>query len=157
MDKEKIIALLKTCDFFKELTEKDYGDMAEGFSTKTFNDGEKIVEEGDSSNQDMYLIASGSACTELRTEGEVDKAKINILKPGHIFGEVSLVSDMPRSATVIATASTEVLVLNKQKFNELVKINSHLGSVVYKAIASLLANRIRHTNDMLKHTILWGW
>ena len=157
MDKQQIAEKLKEIKIFEGMTDQDFLDLAEGFVVNRYDEGQKIITEGDTLNKDLYILISGLACTELKTEGAVDKAKINVIKPGQFFGEVALILDIPRSASVVATQPSEVLALSNQKFREIIKRNNHCGMEVFEAISILLAERICHTNDMLKHTILWGW
>ena len=72
--------------------------------------GEVVVTEGDKGEQ-FFLIAEG--------EFEVVEAsagRVNTLKPGDHFGEVALLRDVPRTATVRALTAGKVMALSKQNF-----------------------------------------
>ncbi len=158
MESTDIVALLKKISFFNGLFEQDYTEIAQVFSLKVFQEGEKIITEGSTKNRDAYILLTGSACTHIETsDNNEQQAKINMINSGQIFGEFAMVSDAPRSATVLATETSHVLVLNTPEFFCIVEKNYHLGLIIYKQIATILADRVRHTNAMLKHTIVWGW
>ena len=75
--------------------------------------GEVIVREGGPA--DKFFIV---------TEGEVEVSrgpeKIATLGPGHFFGEVAIMRDMPRSATITAAVPTQVLAMERDTFRDLV-------------------------------------
>lgn len=157
MDKPAIIAYIKPVELFIGLTEKDLDDIATIMETETFQEGELIITEGDEGNKDFYILVEGSVVAMIETKKEEDGANIHVMKEGQIFGELSLVSDTPRSATIKATSEVKVLRMPKMFFDKLAEVNNHLGMVIYRNMAKTLAHRIKNTNKMLRHTIMWGW
>jgi cAMP-dependent protein kinase regulator len=83
--------------------------------TQHFENGKVIMTQGDESDNHAYLIEQGSL--DVLRHGE----KIDSLHTGDIFGEIALVVDEKRSATIIANGSTEVIVFNKDEFIMLCK------------------------------------
>jgi CRP-like cAMP-binding protein len=77
----------------------------------TVEAGATIVREGDSGDR-FFVIADG------RTEVSVGGRAAGELGPGEAFGEIALLRDVPRTATVRATAPTELLVLRRAPFLE---------------------------------------
>ena len=79
-------------------------------------------------------------------EGEADVAKdgrvINQLSAGDFFGEIALVSDSPRTATVTATTPVRALVITDRDFRHLLKDQPEIQSKVLAALAARLAPEV---------------
>ena len=83
-------------------------------SSETFTDGQVIFAEG--ANGDwMYVVESG----EVEISKSVDGRRIVVetFYPGDIFGEMSYIDKMPRSATATAKGTTEVGIIDRQIFD----------------------------------------
>jgi CRP/FNR family transcriptional regulator, cyclic AMP receptor protein len=117
----------------------DFG-FLERFSIplKRFGAGEKIFLEDDSGDH-MYLVVEGKV--NIVTYGTVLE---NVGMHG-IFGEMALIENAPRSAAAIAVEPTEVAVIDKPTFVELVRDNPLFSLYVMRH----LANRIRRMNESL--------
>jgi CRP-like cAMP-binding protein len=157
MDQQSIISTIRNLDFFKGLNDQDLDDISQIFIHTTYQTGDKIIVEGDEQNKDLFLLISGKAITKIETKKDEQEANIHVIEEGSIFGELALVTNQKRTATVEATSATELLQLPKQSFDELSERNNHLGMVIYRNVSQILAERIRKSNKMLRHTILWGW
>lgn len=77
--------------------------------------GEVIVREG--SPADKFFIVVEGEVEVLRDEGATEIAKLG---PGHFFGEIAIMRDRPRSATVKATQPTTLLAMDRDTFRDLV-------------------------------------
>ena len=117
----------------------DFG-FLERFSIplKRYGAGEKIFLEGDSGEQ-MFLVIEGKV--NIVTYGTVLE---NVGMHG-IFGEMALIESAPRSAAAIAAESTEVAVIDRPTFIELVRDNPLFSLYVMRQ----LATRIRRMNESL--------
>ena len=105
---------------------------------KRYAAGEKIFLEEDSGEQ-MFLVIEGKV--NIVTYGTVLE---NVGMHG-IFGEMALIESAPRSAAAIAAEPTEVAVIDKATFVELVRDNPLFSLYVMRQ----LANRIRRMNANL--------
>ena len=81
---------------------------------KTFGDGEAIVRQGEP-GESMYVLASGKVSVVI----EPDRRQVATIEKGGYFGEMSLLTGEPRSATVVARGETVVLELNADVFRNL--------------------------------------
>jgi peroxiredoxin 2/4 len=89
------------------------GQQAEKLS---YHDGEVIVAEGDTAER-FFVIARGEVAVTRRTpEGE--QIELTTLGPGQFFGEVGLLAETRRTATVRAIGDVELLALSWQEFQE---------------------------------------
>ncbi|MCB4792288.1 MAG: cyclic nucleotide-binding domain-containing protein [Elusimicrobia bacterium] len=83
---------------------------------KIFKKGELIIKEGTSGNE-AFIIQSGRVEVYRNVEGV--KIILAVLAKNQIFGEMSMIDDRPRSATVEALEDTTVTVINRNDFNRL--------------------------------------
>src|SRR5574342_1193971 len=87
--------------------------------------GDRICEEGEAGDA-FYLILSGrvqvSKLLQIGTQRLLTE-----LYPGHFFGELALVEDAPRVASVDALEETALLVITKHDFQELLMNNPHMA------------------------------
>lgn len=84
---------------------------------KTYEPRKIIVREGDS-GKEVYLIISGMVLvTERQNSGQY--RVLNRLGPGEIFGEMALLENEPRSATLIAATDVKLLVLAPEQFERI--------------------------------------
>ncbi|KAG0669351.1 hypothetical protein C6P45_003876 [Maudiozyma exigua] len=110
--------LLKSIPVLKSLTTYDRAKLADALDTKIYEPGQVIIKEGDS-GENFYLVEYGGCSVTKK-----DKGVVATLKKGSYFGEVALINDLPRQATVTATERTKVAFLGKSGFQRL------LGPVV---------------------------
>lgn len=102
---------------FSELPTQTVDTIAASLESVQVQPGEVIVRQGGPADK-FFIIVSG-AVEVVRDEdaGEVPVAK---LSKGHFFGEMAIMRDAPRAATVRATEPTTLLSLDRQSFRELV-------------------------------------
>jgi len=89
--------------------------MPEMIFSKRFAAGEEIFRIGDR-GRNAYIIERGKVEVSVTRDGE--NVVIATLGEGEIFGEMSMIDDAPRSATVTATADTEVVVIQRSRFQK---------------------------------------
>lgn len=82
--------------------------------------GETIIQQGDEGDY-FYLISRGVCQVTRQAEEDLPPVELARLKAGQGFGEEALISDQPRSSTVIMVTDGELVRLSKQDFVELVK------------------------------------
>ena len=94
--------------------------------------GKMMAEEGDRGREFFVLL-----------EGEADVTKsgtsINTIHGGDFFGEIALVTKMPRTASVTATSDVRVLVITERDFATLLKHSEEVGRGVAEALAERIA------------------
>ncbi|SCV99940.1 LAFE_0B05886g1_1 [Lachancea fermentati] len=104
---------LKSMPVLKSLSTYDRAKLADALDTEIYQPGETIIREGDS-GENFYFIEYGQAEVTKKGQGVIAR-----LKKGDYFGEVALLNDLPRQATVTATEKTKVATLGKSGFQRL--------------------------------------
>jgi CRP-like cAMP-binding protein len=102
---------------------------------RTVPAGEAIVTQGDSGT-DMMIVLHGSASV---TRGN---RKVGTLAAGQVFGEMALLDNQPRSATVTALEPTQMLVVHGPEFRKLL----HKVPGMTEAILATLCQRLREAH-----------
>lgn len=103
--------LLKDAAFLSELTEEELAKFINSSQRLAVEKGWVVIRRGEEGRA-FYVVAEG----ELEVLGPDDKTVIATLKRNDPFGEIALLTDSPRTATVIARTDCELLMWDKQSF-----------------------------------------
>jgi CRP-like cAMP-binding protein len=123
--------------------------LAERFSLCRFNAGEVIVREGDQ-GETFYLIRSGRVLINTtKVDATGGQLALGTMGPGSFFGEVSLLTNKPRTATVIAGQNVELMELTRENFNVIARrfpsvkkiVEAYQKQRVQKTIKALMQRR----------------
>jgi CRP/FNR family transcriptional regulator len=111
--------------------------LAKLATTRTYRASSVIVRQGDTS-MSFYVILSGRVRIEQEL-GDNQRLLLRDLGPGGYFGEMGLIDDMPRSATVVAVEPTECALLAKWDFGNELREDPDIAM----ALLPILSQRIR--------------
>jgi voltage-gated potassium channel len=114
--------LVASVPFFEHLPAARIAEIAAILQSQVAVPGESVVRQGDQADC-MYFIVSGSVAVKL-ISGDV------YLHAGDYFGEIALLTDQPRSATVIATNTCQLLVLRVNDFRHLMEAHADLRETI---------------------------
>ena len=117
MSQEQNIAFLRRVPLFSGLTEQLIERLAAGSVRRNFPRGRVIVTEGEPS-QSLYILLSGRAKVQ-RSDTEGKEVILAVIGPGECFGEMSLIDDSPRSASVITIDTSDFMAINKESFKSM--------------------------------------
>jgi CRP/FNR family cyclic AMP-dependent transcriptional regulator len=151
MERTKI---LEKVDIFCGLSPTQLESLAQISEERRYRAGEVVFAEH-SPGREMYLVKKGKVCIELGLRGKSDAATVHRVGAGQVFGELSLVDRRKRSATAVCENDCELVAIDHEKLDELFNQDNHLGYIVMKNLAELLAGRLRRTNLQLVASILW--
>merc|ERR1719493_228447 len=103
------VSILENLDKWERLT------VADALEATSFEDGDDVVKQGEPGD-DFYIIVDGSASvTQFRAEGE-ESVEVGRLGTSDYFGEVALLLDRPRAATVTAQGPLKCVKLDRARF-----------------------------------------
>ena len=114
------------------LSNAELNQLAAVTSERRYAAGENIVRQGDAGDE-FFIVISGSVRTTVRREG-APTVDLGTFDPGFYFGEMSLLTGEPRRATVAAVEDTEVLVVNKENFQEIIATHPKVADKLSRAI-----------------------
>ena len=140
MDKEE---LLKKVDLFSGLKKKDLKSLATSCVKRSFKRGDTLVTQGER-GRGLYIIVAGKVKI-IKETASGDELEIAILGPEDFFGEMSVLDNAPRTASVIAVEETECLVLTSWDFTAKLKLRPEIAL----QILPVLVKRFRETNNRL--------
>ena len=127
---------LGRCPFFADLSRGELRELAKVTEDLEVEEGKTLTREG-ASGSEFFVIVDGEVAvtkdgSEIRTMGE-----------GDFFGEISLLEDRPRTATVTAKTPLRFFVLTRQNFRALLDKQPEIEEKVTTA----LEERLRTTED----------
>lgn len=141
--------LMATSQLFRDIGPKDRLEILQKFSFHTFMPGALIIQEGCAGDY-LYLIKSGKA--DITTWREDQEMLLATIGEGEFFGEISLVTGAPRTASVRARTALEAMRLSKADLDEVASRHQH----VKKAIDDIIKKRVEDTiKTVLEMKKLW--
>ncbi len=133
---------LTAIDFLALLSEAEHRRLAECAEKRVYMPGELVVREGDEGSE-FFVVMGGSADVEISAGGQV--TKVASIAGANFFGEMSLLTGAPRSATVRATSPLTVLVIGKEAMRQVLANNQSLverfGETLAQRQADLASRR----------------
>ena len=137
-----VLQTVKGCPLFYELYDEEIMKIVERCKVLNLQPQDPIFNEGDI-GEEIFLILSGSA--EVR-RGDLVLAK---LRKGDLFGEMVLLKDNVRNASISADNFTDILVLKYQDIFGLFKTDPKVFSILMVNLSRLLATRLKKAGDTI--------
>ncbi len=133
-DSDEMLDLLSQVDFLSNLKDQELRDIALRLKKSLFSRGETVIKQGDAGDT-FYIIKSGTVrVTATNPYGDVFLDKE--LKEGNFFGEISVLTGEPRTASITAITDVELLVLDKEDFEQVIKKHPDIDTRISEKIAS---------------------
>lgn len=133
----------KSILLFQGLKEEDLVPYEEDLKKHSFKAGDLIITEHDNADSLFYIMKGKVSIKKSLKSMESPFAELTTLQEGEVFGEMGIISDAPRSATVEVLEDVEVLDINKEAFVRL----SYKHPVVMINLMQTLSTRLRDTNE----------
>ena len=131
MAKDERVELLRKVHLFSSCTDKQLGFIATRVEDVDVPNGKVLTEEGTSGGE-MFVVVNGTA--EVKRGGKV----IARLGPGDFFGEIALIDQGPRSATVVATSPMRLLALGPRQFQDVLYQDADMARQLLYAVTKRL-------------------
>lgn len=132
LGKDSKVKLIEKVPLFSKLSKKGLEDVAHLADELDLPAGKVMATEGDRGREFFVLL-----------DGEADVTRggksVNRLGSGDFFGEIALVTHMPRTASVTAKDNVRVLVITERDFNSLLKRSPEISRGVAEALAERIA------------------
>lgn len=140
--------MLNQCHLFSDLTPSDAEVLTEHSTIRTYRANSILINEGDNTDS-LYVVMEG----EVKVYASDENGKeviLNMLGAGEYFGELALVDDAPRSASVKTMEPTKVMVISKTDFKNVLANNPDMA---YNLIRSL-TRQVRYLTNNVKSLAL---
>jgi hypothetical protein len=129
---------------FEVLNDTEREALVKEMDLESHDEGSVIISEGDPGSS-MYLIASGEVKVFTRAAGQTSTVYLAKLGEGDLFGEVSVLTGKPRTATITASSRTELLRLDKEKLDN--ALSKFPG--IRKVLDDIYKRRAKHTVEAM--------
>lgn len=133
---------LKRVSWFQDLDQKSLDAIANSAVEQTYQTGQLIMRQGDT-GVGAFIIRSGKV--EVLQKRDGTEQKLATLGPGEVFGEMALLDEFPRSATVRAVEPTTALGIQRWHFKGILESHPQIAL----ALLPMLTRRIRNAEHML--------
>lgn len=138
------ILTLKHSPLFSTVTTRELEAVAMVAEEIMFEGGEVVVKEGEVGDS-MFLIKQGAVCISKQvTAGSA--AKLAVLSAGECFGEMSVIDEEVRSASVVAEGRCSLLRISKEALLDVILDAPHLGVELLK----IFVKRVRAANQRIQ-------
>ncbi|MBK7894765.1 MAG: cyclic nucleotide-binding domain-containing protein [Anaerolineaceae bacterium] len=139
-----IANLLKRVQLFANLEPDELEQLAAISQEKAIAAGKTILSQNTTGNE-MYIVAQGSV--EVFIQGLEDARSLVVLGKGQVFGEMALIDQGYRSASVRTTREgAKLYLIESDAFYQLCEDNNHIGFIVMRNLAIDIAFKLRHRN-----------
>ncbi|CEL97648.1 unnamed protein product [Vitrella brassicaformis CCMP3155] len=107
-------AFLESVAVFASLNKYERIQLSDALVPNAYEEGEEIITQGDEDGHELYIMEEGTAAAFLSRDGT--EVKVKEYSRGDYFGELALIADKPRAATVRATSDCSCLSINREDF-----------------------------------------
>lgn len=139
---------LKEIQLFESLNSRQLAALAALVEDREVPAGTVLFSEGDEGDA-LFMLRRGKVRISKLVEGIGEEA-LAILEKGAYFGEMALVSDLPRSAHAICNTSCELGVIRRDAFEQALFLDKDLAYELLWTFVRTLARRLDETNDKIK-------
>lgn len=145
---DEVLLDLGGIELFADLDADSLRELATAVSARSVAAGEKVCSRGDTGDE-LFLIQRGRVHVLLPLEGG-KVHHLGTLCQGDYFGDMAFLDREPRTADVVAAVPTDLYVLSRQRFDELVRRNPAMGGRVFEQLAYAISKRLRATDVELQ-------
>jgi CRP/FNR family transcriptional regulator, cyclic AMP receptor protein len=128
------VGLLERVSLFSDLKPRERAEIAAAMKPRTVAAGDTVAVEGEA-GVGFFVIESGTA--RVSVEGE----NLRTLGPGDSFGEIALITDSKRTASITAETELHCWGLPAWQFRPIVKENAGMAWKLLEVVAKILAER----------------
>jgi CRP/FNR family cyclic AMP-dependent transcriptional regulator len=140
---DELVTLLRQIELFQGVDTPELHLISQQMTEQSYDAGAVVFHEGDVGDR-LFVILTGTMHVYVEREGKT--ITYALMRARECFGEMALIEDAPRSATVRAEVPTHCLTLSKQGFLNLIQRHPQIALTIMKS----LCQRLRHTNELLQ-------
>lgn len=138
--------VLRTVPLFAGFADEQLRTLSGVVVRRTVPRGAIVIVEGDPTDS-LYIVISGRMRV-LMSDADGKEVILAILGPGEFFGEMGLIDDNPRSATVVAVEPCELIVITKRDFKRILAENFEMAMTVMRGLVRRLREADRKIGSL---------
>ncbi|MGH3688448.1 MAG: Crp/Fnr family transcriptional regulator [Pseudonocardiaceae bacterium] len=138
--------LLGETEMFSPLGATDLADLAAATLQRTYSRGQYLCAQGDTGDQ-LFVIAEGLVKVVFATEQGAEMVLAR-LRPPDVFGELAVLDEAPRSASVLAVEPTLVLTLSRPRLLDAMRSSPQLVDAVLVVLGGMVRRLIEQAGDL---------
>jgi CRP/FNR family cyclic AMP-dependent transcriptional regulator len=139
-------AVLRSVPLFASLAEEPLRMLTTVVTRRSVTRGTIIMAAGDPTDS-LYIVLSGRLKVMMSDE-DGKEVILSILGPGEFFGEMGLIDDAPRSASVVAIEACELLAINRRDFKKCLAENFEMAMAVMRGLVRRLREADRKIGSL---------
>jgi diguanylate cyclase (GGDEF)-like protein len=139
---------------FAAMSNLEYNAITAFMERRRIKEGETVFNEGDQ-GEDMFVLLSG-ALSAHKTQSDGTQRWMFDIVPGYFFGEMSIIANEPRSATISAKEDSDLMVLQGIDFYRIIFDHPMIGIKMLNSIGNVQNGWLNQTSRHLKDLVLWG-
>jgi len=142
-----ITGALRKLAFFQGLSDGDFAKITCLCREESFAPAQAIFTEGSPADK-LYIILEGTVEVWKDYE-QAERDMLALHGEGHLFGEMALIDDLPRSATVIAREPVRALAIGRVDFHRIITANSSVALSIMRSVSAM----VRASNESFVETL----
>jgi CRP/FNR family transcriptional regulator, cyclic AMP receptor protein len=132
-DVKRQVEILRHVPLFIGLNDRQLKSLAQILTIREYHDGDKIITQG-KGGQGLFIVSKGTA-KAIRTQPDGEDVEVNQFAPNDFFGELALLDDGVRTASVIATSEVQCLILTRLDFEGTLRGDPEMSIVILQELA----------------------
>jgi len=141
IDIDEIKLILSGVRILQDLEVDTIEDIANLVQTAKFSEGQNIVSHGQQGDR-LYIIFNGRVEVRIATPGQTQRTIM--LKKGSVVGEISLLTNKPYSADIVALTDTTALYLESKQFMQMIELHKSFA----ETMTNLMSDRMAENGDI---------
>ncbi len=141
------LKVVEKIPFFRGLSFNQIRQVLQAGQLKSYQEGNVLCYNGDKSRE-IFILLAGELVVK---DDDVELARI---KPVEIVGEMGMITNEPRCASIEVVADATLMVIGKMQFDVLLKNDIDMAVKIYKNMIDSLSQKLRDNNIQLTKTLL---
>ena len=149
LDRDIRRSALLASELFQAMRPAELDETLKLASDRRFRRGQAIFQKGDNGSSMMAVLSGRVRVSSVSSEGK--EVTLNVINPGQVFGEISLLDGEPRSADCTASEDTLLLVVERRQFLPYMQSNPDLT----QRMIGVLCRKLRRASSALEELALF--
>ena len=142
---DNVIDFFMDIPFFERINSEEIKVIAKHMAMKTINKGDILFNESDKGNYICFIV-TGTLEVAVTKKHSKEKAILARLTRGQSIGEMAIIENLPRFATVSALENSKMYILSQSAFDLILSKHPHIGIKLLKGVSHILSNNLRQTS-----------